>query len=170
MKKIPLSKGKAFALVDDEDYEYLSQFTWKLQDASKNGNKRFYASRCVFIGKKKYKYIQMHRDIFGLNDDKSFVVDHIDHDGLNNQRSNLRKCTSSQNNGHRRKMLQKTTSKYKGVFYNKAINRYCSTVRLTPNSNPKMIGFKTEAEAAMAYNYFALSIYNEFAILNDIGY
>jgi len=52
MKLIPLTKGK-FAMVDDEDYDFLMQWKWC---AAKNRN-TFYARRGVSIRKNGY-YIQ----------------------------------------------------------------------------------------------------------------
>ncbi len=96
MKLIPLSqnggknKGKYFAKVDDEDYDYLMQWKWSYSHG--------YASRQA----KKWelfsaKHISMHRLIM-MCMTSSEISDHIDMDRLNNQKYNLRKCTKLQNN------------------------------------------------------------------------
>ena len=46
-------------------------------------------------------------------------VDHIDHCRQNNQASNIRWCSLQQNNMNKAKKLSPSTSKYKGVTYNK---------------------------------------------------
>lgn len=52
---IPLTQGK-FAIVDDEDYEYLSQFKWYAE----KHRKTFYAARTIFNPK---RTIRMHQEI-----------------------------------------------------------------------------------------------------------
>ena len=86
MKKIPLTKGK-FALVDDEDFERLSQFKWHYGKG--------YAAR-----KTNEDYIYMHKEILGIG--KKQEGDHKNGDKLNNQRANLRTCTHAQNMFNRR--------------------------------------------------------------------
>ncbi len=84
MKEIPLTQGKV-ALVDDEDYEYLTQWKWCYNR---------YAVRC--IGPKNHRQrIAMHQVI--LNPPEGLETDHIDRNKLNNQRSNLRAVTRSEN-------------------------------------------------------------------------
>jgi len=82
MKRIPLTRG-LFALVDDADYPWLSQWKWY---AEKKKNK-FYAARTEH-GKK----VCMHRLLC-----EGRLVDHVDGDSLNNQRGNLRAASSAQN-------------------------------------------------------------------------
>ena len=55
MKQIPLTQGK-FALVDDEDFEYLNQFKW----CALKRPHTFYAVRNLPNGKGKQKLIGMH--------------------------------------------------------------------------------------------------------------
>ncbi len=62
MKKIPLrgrlGQGK-FALVDDEDFWYLSQFRWYARQSKNN----WYAERQEYLGNRKVKSHKMHREI-----------------------------------------------------------------------------------------------------------
>src|SRR5258708_36375432 len=78
MKRIPLrakdGSVRAYALVDDEDFEHLSEWNWSL-------NPQGYAQRTV----------TMHAEIMGE------MSDHVDRDGLNNRRGNLRPATKAQN-------------------------------------------------------------------------
>ena len=92
MKQIPLTQGK-FALIDDEDFEALNKWSWKL---STNG----YAIRCPSNGKTekgRYKYttVRMHRVI--MKPPHGFVIDHINANRLDNRRSNLRIVTQQEN-------------------------------------------------------------------------
>jgi len=147
MKEIKLTQGKV-ALVDDEDFDYLNQFKWH---ASKS-RKTFYASRG------KNPAIKMHR--FIMKTKEGLQVDHIDHNGLNNQKNNLRNCTIHQNNMNKG-MGEKEYMR--GIY--KAKNRFRSIITL--NYKSYSIGFfKTEEEAARAYDQKAKEMFGEFANLN----
>ena len=88
MREIVLGKGRSVALVDDEDYEWLSQ--WKWYDST-NGAARYEN----ILGKPNPKQILMHRII--MNTPSHLEVDHWDHNILNNQKSNLKNCTHKEN-------------------------------------------------------------------------
>ena len=85
-KRIPLTQGK-FAIVDDDDYEWLKQWKWCL---SKSG----YAVRGTNC-KPKQKIVFMHRQI--MNVLLGMQVDHKNHTRLDNRKSNLRLCTGNDN-------------------------------------------------------------------------
>lgn len=151
MKKIGLTRG-LYALVDDEDYEYLNQWKWC---AMKN-RKRFYSMRVVWGDKP--KTILMHRLI--MNTPKGMEVDHIDHNCLNNQKNNLRNCKPEQNQMNR---LARGRSKYLGVSYKK---KYI-VAQIKHNYKTIYLGyFKSEEDAAMAYDNKARELFGEYANLN----
>lgn len=163
MKQIPLTQGQ-FALVDDEDFEELNQFKWS---AAKFKNK-FYAVRTRlkredFFIKGKKVMIKMHRQILGLTDPKIYC-DHRDRDSLNNQRHNLRSCDFIENS--RNKSPEKgSSSKYKGVHWNKKNEKWRSSIRI--NGKSKYLGsFYDEIEAAKKYDEYAKIYHKEFAYLN----
>jgi len=150
MKEIQLTQGKV-AIIDDEDFERLRWFNWI---AAKNGY-TFYAVCHVRINGKQ-KRISMHRMI--LNPPKDMCVDHKDRNGLNNTRANLRLASSSQNSSNRigAGLLYKGVSKSGKNTY----RAYC---------RQKYLGlFKTERQAAIAYNKAAKEMFGEFALLNDV--
>ncbi len=156
MKQIPLSQG-LFALVDDEDFEYLNQFKWCALKAPKT----FYAIRRA--NNSKNPTIYMHRIILGLTDSK-IHCDHRDNNGLNNQKYNLRPCTNSQNQKNK-SYSTNGTSKYKGV--SKIKNCATWIVRIYVNGkNISFTGFRCEIEAAKKYDEMAKLYYGEFAWLN----
>lgn len=88
MKTIPLTQGK-IAIVDDEDYEFLSQWRWHAK-LTRGG--RWYASRCGTDSNGKQKTIDMHRVLCSGKE-----IDHRDGNGLNNQKENLRSVSHSFN-------------------------------------------------------------------------
>ena len=98
MKFIPLTQCQ-IAIVDDEDYDYLSMFNWS---ASCNGN-TFYAIRKARLsdglGR---KVLKMHRII--TNCPPGLEVDHINGFGFDNRRSNLRICTHKENQQSQKKV------------------------------------------------------------------
>lgn len=155
MKQIPLTQGK-FALVDDEYYDFLNQ--WKWYALFGNHTKTYYAVRTFIIDGVK-KTIGMHRMIMGVSNSKIFV-DHRDHDTLNNQTSNLRIATPSQNQSNRNSQ-RNSSSKYLGVSWRKQTRRWEVKIKNKP------IGyFKSEEEAALAYDSAAIKVHGEFANLN----
>ena len=160
MKQIALSKtgkryaNKYFALVDDEDYDYLNQWKW----CAKKDKTTYYAMRTIWINGKP-NGILMHRLVIKANN--GMMIDHKDMNGLNNQKFNLRICTQSQNrmNGRAR-----GKSKYLGVCYRD--NKYIMAV-ISINGKQKKLGtFKTEEEAAKRYDEFAKIYHGEYANLN----
>lgn len=153
MKEIKLTRGMV-TLVDDEDYEYLSQWKW----SATNPNDPPYATR---HGRKKTqepRSVLMHRVIMNTPDD--LEVDHIDHNGLNNQKTNLRICSGFENRLNRQ---PNRNHKYVGVGVYKNIFR----ARIRVNNIIYYLGyFKTQEEAALSYNRAALMLKGEFAYLN----
>lgn len=165
MKQIQLTQGKV-ALVDDEDFEWLNQWKWTPVDNKKTS----YARRAfsVFEGRQTFKTISMHRAIMKVSDPKIFI-DHKDHNGLNNQRSNLRICSHSENNANKLPQ-QNRHSKYMGVGIvnkNKPNSNWKATI--CKNGIDHHLGvFKTEEEAALAYNEASKRIHGEFGYINKI--
>lgn len=140
MKKIPLTQGK-FALVDDEDYDWLMTWKWR---AVKDGNNYYAATIQHGSGK---GYIAMHRLLL-MYPKKGLHTDHINHNGLDNRKTNLRECTPRENQSNRRK---KCSSKYLGVYWHKVGQGWQS--ELTIGSKRTYLGFfKKEIDAHIAYS------------------
>lgn len=156
MKEIKLTQGQV-ALVDDEDYEYLNQWKW-CANRSIGG---YYAVRTdKQKADQKRETICMHRLI--LNAPKGLQVDHINHNTLDNTKQNLRICTNSQNQMNRSPCGK---SKYLGVTYYR--NNTCLRASIKANNKSIHLGyFKTEEEAAHAYDEAAKKYFGEFANLN----
>lgn len=158
--EIKLTKGYV-AFIDAADYSYVSQFKWYAQICG--GNLVYAARRTRSVKSKDRKIILMHRDILGVSDRK-IHVDHIDHDTRNNQRNNLRACTPSQNLMNQLPQAGRS-SKYKGVYWSKAANKFQAHIK--KNGRVEYLGiFINETDAAMAYDRAAIELFGEFAYLN----
>lgn len=162
MKMISLSQGR-YALVDDEDFEWLMNYTWH---AFENKRKRmpsvWYAVRHSTW---KGPSIYMHREI-ALRSvlPKSDSYDHKDGNGLNNQIENLRPCSQTQNNANRGK-LPGCTSRFKGVSWFPRTRKW--VVQLKIKGKAVCLGyFDNEEKAARAYDKSAKRHFGEFAKLN----
>lgn len=114
-----------------------------------------------------YKYYQTHQLIYLYH--YGYIpkeIDHIDNNHLNNNIKNLRPVTRSQNNMNRIK-LRNTSSKFKGVCWNKQLNKWEVGIKI--NNKKKYLGlFKSETDAAIAYNNAAIELFGEYANLNEV--
>ena len=148
MKEILLTQGQT-ALVDDEDFEELNQFKWRVGWTPTI--KSFYAIRDEKRGNK-YTTLRMHRQIMQFP--LGLYVDHINHNTLDNRKENLRIVTARQNGQNR---SGKTTSKYPGVSWNKKSNKWIVWIRF--NNKSLYLGmFTDEIDAFNAYKNFLKSI------------
>jgi len=144
-----------YTMVDDGDYELLNQWSWRFRD---NGYTK-YAFRVI---KFKCNYVVIHMHRFLLHTPEQLQVDHIDGNGLNNQRNNIRNCTFQEN------ILNKKhhgKSKYTGVCYN---GKNIRSVIFVNNKQLHLGYYKSEEDAALAYNCAALTYFGQFAKLNII--
>jgi len=159
--RIPLSQGK-FALVDDADAEEMCRYKWSaVKRVRKSGAVVWYAARSMWCDGS-FSFVYMHRLIAGTKGSEQ--VDHWDGDGLNNHRLNLRKCTPSQNSVNR-KSKPGSTSCYKGVHWNTARRKWRASI--SKDKKYCYIGyFKSEVDAAMAYDAVAIQAHGDFAVLN----
>lgn len=151
MKEIILTGGYKLQ-VDDEDYGYLSRFTWT---ALPHRN-TVYAVRVGYRGGEN-KHYRIHRVILGVFEN-DVIIDHLDGNGLNNQKANLRLCTAVQN---RRNSIGWGESKSPGVT--RRGKKWIARIR--PKGNHIYLGsFDTEEAAAEAYKAKADELYGEYSI------
>jgi hypothetical protein len=157
MKKIPLTQGKV-ALVDNRDFEWLSQWKWypdKLN--TKRCEVQWRVKRPVW--KKGCTY--MHREIAKrMGIPEKYQIDHRDCNGLNNQRSNLRPSSKGQNAANSRKRSG-CTSRFKGVYLHRRPGKWMARV-----CDIYLGYFDEEEEAGLAYDIAATKLFGDFARLN----
>ncbi len=154
-KRILLTQGQ-FAIVDDEDYEWLNQWKWYVQ---KCGTFSYVARSKRLKTEKKHMTILMHRLI--LSACKGEDVDHINHNTFDNRKVNIRICTRAQNMANANPWKNKS-SKYKGVFWSKHDKKWVT--QITYNYKTIHLGYyKNEVDAAKAYDTKALELFGEFA-------
>ncbi len=159
MSKIIYTRKGEEILVDDEDYETLTDLKWCL-DA--NGYPITYTYVSGINGKKgQNKIYLMHRMI--MNTPKGLTTDHINHIKTDNRKINLRIC--SQSNNARNSIKQSKINKYKGVAKCKGQDYFVA--RINNNNKGIFLGnYRSEEDAALAYDRMAEKLFGEFALLN----
>ena len=152
VKQIELTQGKV-ALVDDDDFEELSRYSWC---ADKIGNNWYAKNR------KNNKIRYMHRLIMGAG--LGQFIDHKNMNGLDNRRANLRFCTRSQNYFNTKKD-NGCSSKYKGVYWHETNKKWVAYIN--GNRQIQYLGsFDDEIVAAKTFDKAAKTSRGEFARLN----
>lgn len=154
-----------FALVDAQDYARVRQHTWQIDTTYRRRTK--YA-RC-FLGANgepasSRTYVtstSMHRMITGYRQ-----TDHANGNGLDNRRENLRSVTNQKNRQNTPKQRSKCSSSFKGVSWDPERGKwYCCIIGA--NGRRIYLGrFRSETEAAKAYDAMARIQHGEFASVN----
>lgn len=165
MKQIQMVDGPTYqgyvVIVDDEDYERMSQWRWNVQP----GKQTMYARRSE--GSKRFL---MHREIMDAPDDMQ--VDHINGNGLDNRRENLRLVTPHANNFNRRVLHGSTP--YAGICFldSKKNPRYAKNdhkpykAHITVKGHRINLGFFATLDEAVAIrDRAALHYFGELALL-----
>lgn len=151
MKTIPLTQGKV-AIVDDADFEYLSQFKWCLHSAG-------YAIRRRSIRKEgDNRIVFMHRVIMRATEMEE--VDHRNLDRLDNSRSNLRVC-DRQKNTYNTPRRSDNSSGHKGV---QKLSYRAFRVRIKAGKEVKFDKvFPTLEAAVLARSQQSIQYHGEFS-------
>lgn len=154
MREIILTMNQV-AVVDDQDYEWLSKFLWFA--AWRKETKSYYAMSRDNAG----RVLLMHRLILGLDRDDPRQGDHIKSgQTLLNTRGNLRIATSQQNQWNARIRSDNTTG-FKGVSFEKRRRNWRAVLQV--EGKQRYIGsFKTPEAAYAAWTEAARKYHGEF--------
>ena len=156
MIEIPLTQGQV-ALIDDEDYELVSQYKWYAQ--WNPDTQSFYAVTKIRKPDGTRDMLRMHRLV--MNAKKGEYVDHINHDTIDNQKENLRLCSCSENLYNQGKRSN-NTSGCKGVSWHKRNKKWQALIRVS-GKRIHLGLFATKEEAYTAYCNAALELHGEFS-------
>lgn len=157
-----MSGGKAFAIVDAEDYEHLSQWAWKLTNGAATRTQHVGTVGDWREGKRRDKTILMHRLV--MNTPDGMDTDHINRNPLDNRKVNLRVCTHAENRRNN-KRYSSNTHGYKGVYWNSDKKKWYAQIRFM-NKSYTLAVFDSKVEAAKEYDNVAKQLFGEFATLN----
>lgn len=151
---VPLRNDRGNAMILAED-DWVFDYSWHWDQG--------YA-RCHVTREGKETNIRMHRLIMAnqgicLED---LQVDHINGDRLDNRRCNLRVANQAQQSRNKTKKQQNSTSRFKGVHWNKEKQRWVSAI--TKDGKRIHLGyFNLEEQARDAYASAATELFGEFA-------
>ena len=144
------------AIVSDEDYELVSGWNWHIYYNKTAGPYAIGAPKGAGRGAKQ---AMMHTLITGYAQ-----TDHVNHDGLDNQRHNLRPATHAENQWNGLPQTGKS-SRFKGVCWVTRDRRWLASIRV--NRKTHYLGeYRSEEDAARAYDAAAREMCGEFACLN----
>ncbi|WP_368859199.1 HNH endonuclease [Cohnella sp. GbtcB17] len=154
-KYIQLTQGRV-AIVDDEDFKWLSQFSWCYHQSG-------YAMRGARVNGRNQTY-RMHRQI--MDAQAGTEIDHINGNRLDNRKSNLR-VTDRQQNSFNTRSRKGSLSNYKGVGWFARDGKWRARIMLDRKEIHLGL-FDTEHEAAEAYNREAVRLFGQYAKLNQL--
>lgn len=140
--------------VDFEDLEKISKIKWKYQPSTDSYNQVNASLNKTTVLMSRYL----------LKADKNQYVDHVNGDPTDNRKENIRFCTLSQNSQNRKSLIGR---KYKGIYFCKSRKNWVAQISI--DGKTRNIGrFKTDKQAAIAYNEMAIKHHGEFARINKI--
>jgi hypothetical protein len=165
MKKLDISTKthpNTFAIVDDEDFEWASQWKWF---AHRNKD-HFYAARSIPAPNNERRELLLHREL--MKAPIGLMVDHKNRNGLDNRKENLRICTNQQNQWNRKKARNGKTSRFIGVRWHKGDRKFYAEIQVD-GRRKHLGGFASEEDAAIARDKAVIKYHGPYANLNNVG-
>ena len=163
MKRIPLTQNQ-FALVDDDLFKVLSQYSWYALKREQT----YYAAHAHGTNRTQRGVIYMHQMVYQLRGKRApITIDHRDGNGLNNQTTNLRPATRRQQQFNKRKRRRPTSSRYLGVNWDALTGLWL--VRVSIHGHARNLGrYADEFSAAWVRDYYARKYYGQYARTNNL--
>jgi AP2-like factor, euAP2 lineage len=161
MKAIQLTRAYV-AIVDDEHYErVMAAGPWLTYMRDQN----VYAERVFPKRGGKLRKQSMGNFILEIMGAGKSQVNYKNRDALDNRMCNLRKCDLSQRGARARKYKKKTSSRFRGVSWDKRTRKW--DARLCVRGKNLFLGlFTDEVEAATVWDEAARGNWGEFAFQN----
>ena len=153
-KTIQLTQGYA-TIVDDDDYDRLSQHSWYAAVSYDGREMNVRAVRNEYVADRRPRTIPMAREILGIIDEEDIIADHRNGNPLDNRRANLRVTTYTGNAINRRGPNRNSTTGVRGV-YKRENGKY--RVQIT---NINFGTFDTVEEAAEAAKKLYTELFND---------
>lgn len=145
------------AIVDDEDFIRVSQFSWRIGYTKVGRPNR--------VSLMERPYTNLANFILGID---GYVIDHKDGDVLNMTKLNFRVATQQQNVWNSGLRSDNQVG-YKGVYIMTGKRAKPFQAQIAKDGVKHYLGnFLTAEEAALAYNEAAKKLFGEFARLNVI--
>jgi hypothetical protein len=167
MKKIPLMRGK-FVIVDDDDFKYLNRFKWTYQITGIRRNVRIYNDR----GEGRWYGINIESLILKKKPNEIFI--HKNGNLLDCRKRNIEARSLADSVISIPKAFNTNrgrTSKYRGVCWDKRVNRWCAYLTKRVKGKRKILffrWFKNEKSAAIARNKAVKKHFPKYGYLNKI--
>lgn len=154
--KVPVSGGKAFAVIDADDAERVMAVKWCFNRVTNGKNYVHFRNKKSDGG----KMVKLHRFIMGVSD-ISLCVDHINGDPLDNRKCNLRVCKQGENMRNYRNAWGKEG--IRGVMETKT-GKFRARIRYL-NKLYHIGTFDTQHDASVAYAFASSLLHGEFGSL-----
>lgn len=148
--------GIKTVLVDEEDFDTVSQYVWNIQKSCNT----FYAIRHIYKEDGSQSTQKMHRLLMGTEASGN-RIDHKDGNGLNNQRSSNLRLATNQENCRNTYRYKNNKSGAKGVSWHGRRNKWVVYI-CTDGKNKNLGYFYSKEAASLAYELTCLQTFGDF--------
>lgn len=171
MKKIKIG-ADVFAMVDDDDFERASEYSWFVaKTTSKQTKQHCMSYRKTDDGEAVRQ--TLHHFVLNIEPNLSVCVLHKNRNGLDCRKANLKvvdRANMPRDTYMHPPKPKKRGSKFKGVYKIKSAGKNKWIAKIAVKGKMEYLGrFDNEEHAAIAYNKGALKIYGKKAYMNPVS-